>query len=121
MVERSRFIQFVGNTPVRLCKGERCWDFSLLDLSLQGAVIGGALPSELLIGDHATLSLRLPEGDAFILMHTQIRFLQEGRLGVECLSICPDSSGHLKRMAALYLGSTNWLYRDCFTLWEDQW
>lgn len=121
MVERSRFIQFVGNTPVRICKGERCWDFALLDLSLQGAVVCGALPSDLLLGDHATLSLRLPEGDAFIQMHTQVRYLEGERLGMECLKICTDSSGHLKRMAALYLGSTNWLYRDCFTLWEDQW
>lgn len=121
MVERHRFIQFVGNTPARLCKGDRCWNASVLDLSLQGAVLTGPAPTDIFLGDRLALSLRLAEGDAFIQMQAQLRFVEQQRLGLECLHICTDSSGHLRRMAALYLGSTNWLYRDYTTLWEDQW
>ncbi|WP_341503103.1 PilZ domain-containing protein [Gallaecimonas sp. GXIMD4217] len=117
-MERRRFTRILFQAPVMLCRGERCWDMKLVDLSLQGALVRGPVSAELRNGLPLRFIMQLPQSDTHILMQSRVAYSTNELLGLECLSLDMESAGHLKSLVALNVGSTALLYRELAQLGE---
>ena len=119
MIERRRFFRVVYSTPARLQQGEQVWSTTLLDLSLQGALLNR--PANWTEQNHGlfTLSFTLADSDIEIRMEVESTHLDDKKLGVYCHHIDIDSASHLRRLIELNAGDTELLLREFAHLLED--
>ncbi len=119
MIERRRFFRAVYSTPARLQQGEHIWSTTLLDLSLQGALL--ARPKQWTDQNTGlfTLSFSLADSEIQINMEVEPTHLDSKKLGVYCHHIDIDSASHLRRLIELNAGDTELLLREFAHLLED--
>jgi hypothetical protein len=119
MIERRRFFRVVFSTPASLQQAGETWTTTLLDLSLQGALLNrpdGWSDSNTGL---FTLSFTLAGSDIQINMEVEATHLDEQKLGVYCHHIDIDSASHLRRLIELNAGDTELLLREFAHLLED--
>ena len=102
MDERRKFSRILFATNAHLQQGVAQWETTILDLSLNGALVEDAI----------TLSFILPESDIEIRMETELVHQKNAQLGLKCNFIDVDSISHLKRMVELNLGDASLLNRE---------
>lgn len=100
MIERRRFFRVVYSTPAQLQQGEQVWSTTLLDLSLQGALLNRPANWTQQNNGLFTLSFTLADSDIEIRMEVESTHLDEQKLGVYCHHIDIDSASHLRRRSA---------------------
>lgn len=119
MIERRRFFRVVYSTPAQLQQGEQVWSTTLLDLSLQGALLNRPANWTEQNNGLFTLSFTLADSDIEIRMEVESTHLDEQKLGVYCHHIDIDSASHLRRLIELNSGDTELLLREFAHLLED--
>ena len=119
MIERRRFFRVVYSTPAQLQQGEQVWSTTLLDLSLQGALLNRPANWTQQNNGLFTLSFTLADSDIEIRMEVESTHLDEQKLGVYCHHIDIDSASHLRRLIELNAGDTELLLREFAHLLED--
>lgn len=119
MIERRRFFRVVYSTPAQLRQGEQIWSTTLLDLSLQGALLNRPVDWTEQTKGLFTLSFKLADSDIEISMEVESTHLDEQKLGVYCHHIDIDSASHLRRLIELNVGDTELLLRELAHLLED--
>jgi len=119
MIERRRFFRVVYSTPARLQQGEQVWSTTLLDLSLQGALLNRPANWTEQNNGLFTLSFTLADSDIEIRMEVESTHLDDQKLGVYCHHIDIDSASHLRRLIELNAGDTELLLREFAHLLED--
>jgi hypothetical protein len=119
MIERRRFFRVVYSTPAQLQQGEQVWSTTLLDLSLQGALLNRPANWTEQNNGLFTLSFTLADSDIEIRMEVESTHLDEQKLGVYCHHIDIDSASHLRRLIELNAGDTELLLREFAHLLED--
>ncbi|AVI66864.1 MULTISPECIES: PilZ domain-containing protein [Shewanella] len=111
MDERRKFSRILFATSAHLQQGGAQWETTILDLSLNGALVEE--PQNFInSGDAITLSFALPESDIEIRMETELVHQKNAQLGLKCNFIDVDSISHLKRMVELNLGDASLLNRE---------
>ncbi len=119
MIERRRFFRVVYSTPAQLQQGEQVWSTTLLDLSLQGALLNRPANWTEQNNGLFTLSFTLADSDIEIRMEVESTHLDDQKLGVYCHHIDIDSASHLRRLIELNAGDTELLLREFAHLLED--
>lgn len=119
MIERRRFFRVVYSTPAQLRQGAHIWSTTLLDLSLQGALLKRPENWTEQNSGLFTLSFTLADSDIQINMEVESTHLDAKRLGVYCHHIDIDSASHLRRLVELNAGDAELLRRELAHLLED--
>lgn len=85
----------------------------LIDISLQGALIGNCQSEDLEVDAACKLTLNLDEaGENQIIMEGTITHQQQERIGMRCESIDESSLSHLRRLVEYNIGDMELLERD---------
>ncbi|WP_024871375.1 PilZ domain-containing protein [Tolumonas lignilytica] len=119
MIERRRFFRAVYRTPAQLQQGDQHWSTTLLDLSLQGALLKRPENWDEKLSGRFTLTFTLADSNIQITMEVEPTHLDMQRLGVYCHNIDIDSASHLRRLIELNAGDTELLLRELAHLIED--
>ncbi len=119
MKERRRFFRAGYLKPAQLQQGDQIWKTTLLDLSLQGALL--KRPENWNAQAHGLfmLTFTLDDSDIQISMEVEPTHLDDNRLGVYCHHIDIDSVSHLRRLIELNVGDSELLLRELAHLIED--
>ncbi|MGI2023064.1 PilZ domain-containing protein [Shewanella glacialipiscicola] len=118
MDERRMFSRILFATDARLTQGETKWETTILDLSLNGALVEEP-PHFNNSGEAITLCFTLPESDIEISIDTELVHQKNAQLGLKCNFIDVDSISHLKRMVELNLGDASLLNRELMLFIEQ--
>ncbi|UCX03894.1 PilZ domain-containing protein [Shewanella glacialimarina] len=112
MDERRKFSRILFDANAYLAQAESTWRTTILDLSLNGALVeipetfSGTQNSDI------TLEFVLPDSDIQLVMNTKIVHKTSKHLGLRCLHIDVESISHLRRIIELNLGDAELLNRE---------
>lgn len=120
MTENRRTHRVAFNCLVEFESGDTRHVCELIDISLQGALIGacsGATPEA---GTRCKLNISLDDSDEIkIIMVGTIAHKIENRVGIHCETIDVDSMTHLRKLIEYNLGDVDLLNRDLEALVRD--
>ena len=119
MKERRRFFRAGYLKPAQLQQGDQIWATTLLDLSLQGALLQRPEHWNAQASGLFMLTFTLDDSDIQISMEVEATHLDDKRLGVYCHHIDIDSVSHLRRLIELNVGDSELLMRELAHLIED--
>ena len=92
------------------------WDTSLMDISLNGALVAQPDNWQSSASGKYLMALDLPNSSVEIKMEVTIAHIGDGRIGLQCQHIDLDSITHLRRLVELNLGNTSLLNRQLGSL-----
>jgi hypothetical protein len=111
--ERRHFHRILFDAPLLFTTMGDGYDSSLIDISLNGALIHRPDGWNGKSGDGATISIHLGESeDEEIIMEGTVTHVDENGLGLRCTHIDMNSITHLRRLLELNLGDMEVLERD---------
>lgn len=120
MDERRKFSRILFDANAYLAQAESTWRTTILDLSLNGALVeipetfNGTQNSDI------TLEFVLPDSDIQLVMNTKIVHKTSKHLGLRCLHIDVESISHLRRIMELNLGDADLLNRELEMLFQPE-
>lgn len=88
----------------------------LIDISLKGALVDLPAGRPVSIMERVRLQVRLPGSDVTITMDGEVAHVEQGHLGMNCVSIDMESMIHLRSLMELNLGDPGLLERELFDL-----
>ena len=111
-IERRRFHRILFDAPVRVSDRDRAFITTLVDISLNGALL--VRPDDWAIdeGESVVLTVLLDDNNSRIRMEAEVAHLDRDSIGLRCMSIDMESIGHLRRLVELNLGDSRLLERD---------
>jgi hypothetical protein len=110
-----RFRRFPVAGTVRLFSGSEMWTTTLVDLSMQGALLVRPADWTAEAGSRFRLDVRL-DGGLMIAMGVKLVRADDGQLAFACTRIDLDSFSRLKRLVELNLGNTESMNRELVDL-----
>lgn len=110
--DRRRFHRVLFDAPTRVTAGEEEFLTTLVDISLNGALLirPDSWPVEQ--GDNVNLIVLLDDSESRIRMNALVAHVGKDSIGLRCLNIDMESVSHLRRLVELNLGDTELLERD---------
>lgn len=114
--EQRRFHRILFDAPVRIREGDNEYITTLVDISLNGALLLCPENWFLKRGDSVLLIVLLDDSKARIHMQTEVAHQGEDTIGLRCTGIDMESIGHLRRLVELNLGDETLLERDLIAL-----
>jgi hypothetical protein len=114
--EQRRFHRILFDAPVRIREGDNEHITTLVDISLNGALVLRPETWSLQRGDSVRLIVLLDDSKARIHMQTEVAHQSEDTIGLRCVTIDMESIGHLRRLVELNLGDQTLLERDLTAL-----
>lgn len=116
---RFQRIPFVAVAHVHAVKGELHPNCKVVDVSLNGLLIGKPDGWRGVIGDLYQVDLLLNDAELVIKMQAEVAHIDNGSVGFHCELIDLDSITHLKRLVELNLGDEALLHRELAALLHD--
>ena len=117
MEEKRRFTRIVFSTPAELKIGNEVYGTSLIDISLNGALVATVSSlDDTISGNPCSLHFDLQGSDVEIEMQGTIVHSEPSSIGIQCEKIDIDSVSHLRRLIELNVGSADLLERELETL-----
>lgn len=113
--EQRHFTRIPFDARIRIIQteGEQSWNSTLLDISLNGALISRPDDWPAKIGEPVQLELQLGEDSQTCLhMDTTIAHIEDSRVGLHCKQMDLDTATHLHRLMELNLGDPELLKRE---------
>lgn len=117
-MERRQFSRITFDAQTLLSQGVQQWHVTLIDLSLQGALIETPDDWQIDKDQPFAITIRLDE-DTAITMSLLWRHSEKGQTGFECKHIDIDSITHLRRLVELNVGDASLLERELAALGHD--
>jgi len=110
--ERRRFQRVLFDSPARIVDQEHEFITTLVDISLNGALL--IRPDDWLTGNGSAvdLTILLDDKETRIQMQARVAHQEHDTLGLRCESIDMESIGHLRRLVELNLGNAELLDRE---------
>lgn len=114
--ERRRFQRVLFDSPARIADNSVEFITTLVDLSLNGALL--IRPDDWMTenGSAVGLTILLDDKETRIRMQAVVAHQEEDTLGLRCNSIDMESIGHLRRLVELNLGNAELLDRELESL-----
>ncbi|MCL1096093.1 PilZ domain-containing protein [Shewanella kaireitica] len=117
MNERRQFSRVLFSNPAQLRCQEAVWQTTLLDISLNGALV--ETPAQFAPDtEQLQLSFTIPDSDIQVQMETELVHQKDNQLGLACQHIDVESISHLRRLVELNVGDPTLLNRE-LTLFID--
>lgn len=113
--ERRHFSRIPFDAKAALSSTAGQWHSTLIDLSLNGALLERPTDWTGASGDSCTLHIHLG-GDMLISMNTKVAHIEDTHIGMHCVHIDLDSIAHLRRFVELNLGDPELLDRELSAL-----
>lgn len=116
--QRRRFQRIPFDATTELGQDARCWQVSLLDLSLNGVLV--AAPDDWDADPERPFEAIVHlAADAVVRMQVELRHHDGKRLGFHCVMMDIDSISHLHRLVELNLADSVAMQRELSELIED--
>lgn len=112
MENRRQFSRILFSITAELMVDEKSYPVSLLDISLNGALVTAINTKHSLKGQLGTLSFSLSNKDIDVIMHVAIVHEGSEETGLQCNAIDIDSVTHLRRLVELNLGDSEQLNKE---------
>ncbi|MCP4285871.1 MAG: PilZ domain-containing protein [Gammaproteobacteria bacterium] len=114
--ERRRFQRVLFDSPARIADKGIEFITTLVDVSLNGALL--IRPDDWMTekGGIVSLTILLDDKETRIRMQTTVAHKEDDTLGLQCESIDMESIAHLRRLVELNLGDASLLDRDLESL-----
>jgi len=114
--ERRRFQRVLFDSPARIADKGIEFITTLVDVSLNGALL--IRPDDWMTekGGIVSLTILLDDKETRIRMQTTVAHQEDDTLGLQCESIDMESIAHLRRLVELNLGDASLLDRDLESL-----
>ena len=112
MENRRKFSRILFSIKAQLTIDKKTYPVSLLDISLNGALISVINTTHSLKGKLGTLQFSLSEGEADVEMHIAVVHETPEETGLQCNAIDIDSVTHLRRLIELNLGDSEQLNKE---------
>lgn len=109
--ERRQFSRILFDAWAELRQGEKSWQAALIDLSLNGLLVGEPMDWAIDKMQPLSAAIRL-DPNATIQMTVLWRHDKNGQIGFECEHIDIDSISNLRRLVELNLGNPALLERE---------
>ena len=118
MDERRKFSRILFDAKAHLAHAGSTWQTTILDLSINGALV--QLPENFGPQCHSEITLEfvLADSDIQLVMATEIVHKTTEHLGLRCLHIDVESISHLRRIIELNIGDAELLNRELAMLIE---
>jgi hypothetical protein len=113
--DRRQFHRILFDAASTLTTPDGTFKSKLLDISLNGVLMGAPEGWVGACGDHAELKVHLAD-DAIISMEIEVTHQEADHLGLRCIHIDMESIGHLRRLVELNLGDPSMLERELSAL-----
>lgn len=113
--ERRHFSRIPFDAKAALSSPAGQWHSTLIDLSLNGALLERPAGWTGAGGESCTLHIHLG-GDILISMDATVAHIDEIHIGLRCAHIDLDSIAHLRRFVELNLGDSELLNRELSAL-----
>lgn len=113
--EQRHFTRIPFDARIRILQAdtEQSWNGSLLDISLNGALVTRTDDWPAKIGDRIQLELHLGgDADPCLYMDTTVAHIENNRVGLHCKQMDLDTATHLHRLLELNLGDPELLKRE---------
>lgn len=110
--ERRRFHRVLFDAPVRVSDGNMDFITTLVDVSLNGALLVRPDDWSIEAGAPVTMTILLDDNISRIRMQAETAHLDRDCIGLRCRSIDLESVSHLRRLVELNLGNGDLLERD---------
>jgi c-di-GMP-binding flagellar brake protein YcgR len=110
--ERRRFHRILFDAPAIIESRDTSYTSTLLDISLNGALINhpdGWSPAQ---GEEVALTVLLAEEEPKITMNAIVAHVEGKQIGLRCVHIDMESISHLRRLVELNLGDAELLERE---------
>lgn len=117
--ERRQFSRVLFDAWVELRQGERSWQTTVVDLSLNGLLVSEPMDWEIDDTKPLVAAIRL-DAHATIQMTVLWRHSRNGHIGFECEHIDLDSISNLRRLVELNLGDPVLLERQLGALGQAE-
>ncbi|WP_026376974.1 PilZ domain-containing protein [Aestuariibacter salexigens] len=111
-MEKRRFNRVIVNSAATLCQGKQQWPVTLVDVSLQGALLSVSSPFDGDTSQSFLLDIPLPQLDTAIVLEGDIKHVREGLMGFHIELMDIDSATQLRRVVELNLADESLLQRD---------
>ena len=109
---RRAFHRIFFDANVAVIVDNKMHKTSLIDVSLNGALISQPEGYELTKGQNVRLEIDLGETHNLIAMDAVVTHLENEHVGLKMQQIDVDSISHLRRLVELNLGDSELLHRD---------
>ena len=109
--ERRQFSRILFDAWAELRQGEKSWQAAVVDLSLNGLLVGEPMDWAIDKMQPLSAAIRL-DSNATIQMTVRWRHSRNGQIGFECEHIDIDSISNLRRLVELNLGDPALLERE---------
>lgn len=110
---RRRFSRIAFDSDSTLLAGGQEYPAHLLDLSLNGAMVGAPRAAKSLdVGSPVMLAIQLIGSETEIRMECHVAHRENDQLGLACDHVDLDSAAHLRRLVELNLGDSTLLDRE---------
>ncbi len=113
--EQRHFTRIPFDARIRIIQpeGRQRWDSTLLDISLNGALVVRPDNWAVKIGEPVQLELQLGENMQIHLhMDTTVAHIEDSLVGLHCRQMDLDTATHLHRLLELNLGNPELLKRE---------
>ncbi|QIR13807.1 PilZ domain-containing protein [Shewanella aestuarii] len=120
MDERRKFSRILFDANAYLVKDQSTWRTTILDLSINGALVQLPENFEPQLHNEITLEFILSDSDIELIMATEIVHITTEHLGLRCLHIDVESISHLRRIIELNLGDAELLNRELAMLIQPE-
>ena len=110
--ERRRFRRVLFDSPARITDSRSEFITTLVDLSLNGALLIRPDDWEIESGSEVSLTVLLDDKATRIRMEALVAHQEEDTLGLRCRTIDMESIGHLRRLVELNLDDPGLLERE---------
>ena len=110
--ERRRFHRVLFDAPARVSDEDMAFITTLVDVSLNGALLVRPDDWNIERGASVVLTILLDDNSSRIRMEAEVAHLDRDSIGLRCMSIDMESIGHLRRLVELNLGDGHLLERD---------
>jgi hypothetical protein len=109
--ERRQFSRILFDAWAELRQGDKSWQATVVDLSLNGLLVGEPMDWDIDETKSLVAAIRL-DASATIQMTVLWRHYRDGQIGFECDHIDIDSISNLRRLVELNLGDPALLERQ---------
>ncbi len=116
MRDRRRFSRVPFDARARAVLGGEAVVSTLVDISINGALILVPPGSPVKLGAEGGLDLLLDDGTTRVSMEVRVAHVSERGVGLECTALDLESASHLRRLLALNLGDSKLANRELAAL-----
>lgn len=120
MNNRRQFTRVLFSIKAELAVDEQCFEASIQDISLNGALVNIEANNQSLLRQLGMLSFHLDGIDNEVCMNVAVVHQEDNEIGLQCNAIDIESVSLLRRLVELNLGDDEQLHKELSQLTRSE-